>query len=142
MLILISQEQIPDDQDPYEDCNVAYEGAVIPVIMQELRRSKENIDRGKVSFVVGYMSDAFSLFVKKWNSRSALHSRSHRIGKKKRLQTRKSSVWLWLMLRLVEVCRRLNILNDNGVVRAVPVMGRMGNEVVYGSIVSLTAECY
>ena len=139
---MISQEQIPDDQDPYEDCNVAYEGAVIPVIMQEFRWSKERIDRGKVSFVVGYMSDAFSLFVKKWNSRSALHSRSHRIGKKKRLQTRKSSVWLWLMLRLVEVCRRLNILNDNGVVRAVPVMGRMGNEVVYGSIVSLTAECY
>jgi len=32
----------------YDDRNVAFQGQVIPVTMQELRRSKANINRGKV----------------------------------------------------------------------------------------------
>jgi hypothetical protein len=57
----LSQEQIPEDQDMYDDCNVAYKGSVIPVIMQDLRKSKTNIDRGKVSSCLGCISDSTSL---------------------------------------------------------------------------------
>jgi hypothetical protein len=39
----------------YDDCNVAYKGSVIPVIMQDLRKSKTNIDRGKVSSSIEYI---------------------------------------------------------------------------------------
>jgi len=58
----LSQEQIPKDQDLYDDCNVAYKGSVIPVIMQDLRRSKEHIDRGAVSSQNNYIYLMLSVY--------------------------------------------------------------------------------
>jgi hypothetical protein len=51
----LSQEQIPEDQDMYDDCNVDFKGSFIPVIMQDLRRSKEHINRGAVSSQNSYI---------------------------------------------------------------------------------------
>ena len=39
----------------YDDCTVSYKGSVIPVIMQDLRKSRTNIDRGKVSSLTEYI---------------------------------------------------------------------------------------
>jgi hypothetical protein len=44
------------------------------------------------------------------------------------------------MLRLVELCQRLNILIHDGLVREVPVIGRIKDKIVYGSIASRVAE--
>jgi hypothetical protein len=72
--------------------------------------------------------------------KSALSSRCLPIGKRRHLPTRMLPFWLWLMLRLVEVCRRLDILIHTGIVREVPVIGRIGNEIVFGSVVCPNAR--
>jgi hypothetical protein len=74
----------------YDDCDVTHKGAVIPVIMQDLRKSKANIDRGKVSSSSN-ISDAASLSVKSWNLKSVPRLSCLLIGKRRPLQTRKSS---------------------------------------------------
>jgi len=79
--------------------------------------------------------DRASLFARSLNLKSALRSIYLRTGKRKRLQTCESLSGWMLMVRLVEMCRRLNILIKTGLVREMPVMGRIGNEIVYGSVV-------
>ena len=76
----------------YDDCNVAYKGSAIPVIMQDLRRSKEHIDRGAVSSQNNYTYLILSVYSQGARTKSALPSRCLLIGKKKLLLTRKPTV--------------------------------------------------
>lgn len=45
---VLSGQQIAEDVDLNDDCNVSYEDQVIPVDMSSFKGSKEFIERGKV----------------------------------------------------------------------------------------------